>query len=63
MVSMTDEGNHLYREHLEYDRKSLEAMSDLFGGFSDDEVKRLIEAGAFSEKDSVGMKTISMHVA
>lgn len=54
MVSMTDEGNHLYREHLEYDRKSLEAMSDLFGGFSDDEVKRLIEAERLFQKGLCG---------
>lgn len=44
MVSLTKEGICLYREHMEYDRKSLGIISNLFQNFSDEDVKRLIEA-------------------
>ena len=59
MVSMTEEGICLYREHLEYDRKSLEAMSDLFRSFSDEEVKRLIEAERLFQKGLCGTIRVS----
>lgn len=44
MVRLTEEGCSLYRDHLDYDRRRLEIISDLFHDFSDEDVKRLIEA-------------------
>ena len=44
MVSLTESGARLFQEHLEYDRRSLMSMSDMFHDFSDEEVMKLIEA-------------------
>ena len=39
-----ESGARLFQEHLEYDRRSLMSMSDMFHDFSDEEVMKLIEA-------------------
>ena len=44
MVCLTESGVRLFQEHLEYDRRSLMSMSDMFHDFSDEEVMKLIEA-------------------
>lgn len=50
MVRLTENGIKLYWEHLEYDRKSLETLSNLFRDFSDEEIKRFIEAEGLFRK-------------
>lgn len=44
MVSLTEEGRLLHQAHIEYDRKRMSMMNDLFRGFSDEDLRRLIEA-------------------
>lgn len=44
MVSLTEAGIRLYQEHLEYDKKSVEALSEIFQEFSEEEVQKLIQA-------------------
>lgn len=57
MVSLTKKGVELYWGHVEYDRKRLEALSHLLREFSDEEIKRFIEAeGIFRYGLSLKMK-------
>ncbi|MDO5406261.1 MAG: MarR family transcriptional regulator [Eubacteriales bacterium] len=44
MVSLTEAGIRLYQEHMEYDKKSVNALSEIFQEFSEEEIKRLIRA-------------------
>lgn len=44
IVRLTDKGIQLYQRHTEYDKRSLELMSDIFYEFSDEDMERLIHA-------------------
>ena len=44
LVSLTPAGKKLYHEHLEYDKASLVQLSQLFQDFTEDEMKKLIQA-------------------
>lgn len=50
MVSLTENGIYLRRQHLEYDQKQMEKISDMFSSFSDCEMERLIEAEHIFQK-------------
>lgn len=44
MVSLTEAGERMYAEHLEYDRDSLKRIERMFQDYSDEEMERIIEA-------------------
>ena len=44
LVSLTEEGQRLYREHLDYDQANLARLAAYFSDFSDAELQRLIDA-------------------
>lgn len=44
LVSLTEEGQRLYREHLDYDQANLARLAAFFSDFSDAELQRLIDA-------------------
>lgn len=44
LVKLTEDGQRLYRQHREYDSKRLAMLSEMFASFSNDELRRLIEA-------------------
>ena len=44
IVRLTEKGILLYQRHMEYDKKSLELMNDIFCEFSDEDMERLIYA-------------------
>ena len=43
-MSLTEEGQRLYREHLDYDQANLARLAAYFSDFSDAELQRLIDA-------------------
>lgn len=50
MVSLTENGTCLRRQHLEYDQNQMMKISDMYSSFSDCEIERLIEAERIFQK-------------